>query len=190
MLVLDAARRELLRTIEVLPGTHEPCPNCMFYLSTPVVDATTGLVYVAGRPPGLSEHPGASQDPDVPIGALGPAKAGVVQVGLAQGGRTPGGVPAGGGGGGTVYVVDPDAGEVLDTIDVPGSVVRSWAGDPAAGVVYLTVEMGPAPGVRALDTESLELGDPIPIEGQTPLAVDPNTGTVWVAGGGAVTIVE
>jgi DNA-binding beta-propeller fold protein YncE len=134
-------------------------------------------------------HPG-SQDPDVPIGALGQAKAGVLAVGLAQNARTPAAVPVGGGAGGTVYVVDPEAGAVLDTIDVPGSVVRSWAGDPAAGAVYLTIEMGPAPGVLALNTESLELGDPIPIEGQTPLGVDPNTGTVWVAGGGAVTILE
>jgi topoisomerase IA-like protein len=44
--------------------------------------------------------------------------------------------------------------------------------------------------VRALDTETRQLGEPVPIEGETTLGVDPTTGMVWVAGNGAVTILE
>ena len=61
---------------------------------------------------------------------------------------------------------------------------------PAAGVVYLSVIGGPAPGVRALDTGTRELGDPIAFEGESTLAVDPTTGEVWVAGTGKAAILE
>ncbi|HYN57284.1 MAG TPA: hypothetical protein VES03_08820 [Motilibacterales bacterium] len=190
MVVIDAARREVLRTVQVMPGLDVPCPNCMFYLGAPVVDPTTGLVYVSGSAP-RTPDPDVSLDPDVPEGALGPAEAVIVPAGRAHGSSPAwAAVPAGGDIGGSVFVVDPGGGAVVDTVAVPGMVVWSRACDPAAGAVYLSVIGGPATGVRALDTETLKLGDTIPIEGDTTLAVDPTTGRVWVAGNGIAAILE
>ena len=61
---------------------------------------------------------------------------------------------------------------------------------PAAGVLYLTNIGQPATGVLALDTATRELGTVVPVEGETTLAVDPGSGEVWVAGNGALTILE
>ena len=191
MLVIDGARREVVRTVQVMPGLDQPCPNCMFYLGAPVVDPTTGLVYVSGSAP-RTPDPDAAMDPDVPVGALGPTEPVIVPAGRTQ--VSPGArwaaVPAGGAVRGSVFVVDPEVGEVVDTVDVPGMVVWSWACDPAAGTVYLSVIGGPASGVRALDTGTRELGDPIAFEGESTLAVDPTTGEVWVAGTGKAAILE
>lgn len=87
-----------------------------------------------------------------------------------------------------VHVVDPAAGKVVHTIQVPGRLVGTAACDPSARAVYLDVLRGPTPGVRALDTESLALGDPIPAQDAAALAVDPTTGELWVAGGGTLRV--
>lgn len=172
--VIDAARREELRTVQVMPGLDQPCPNCMFCIGAPVVDTTTGFVYLSGSAPRTPEC-------------------------LVRSPRSAGGArPRWGdhrranrrGRGASVYVVDPEAGEVVDRIDVPGMVVWSWACDPAAGSVYLSAIGGPESGVRALDTATLQLGDPIPFAGGPALTVDPTTGAVWVAGGGAAAILQ
>ncbi len=89
-----------------------------------------------------------------------------------------------------MYVVDPEAGEVVQAVPVPGMVVWTRACDPAAGVIYLTNIGQPATGVLALDTATRELGTVVPVEGETTLAVDPASGEVWVAGNGALTILE
>ena len=95
-----------------------------------------------------------------------------------------------GGGMSAVYVVDPAAGTVIESIVSPAMVLWTRACDPAAGVVYLSTVGAPATGVQALDTETRDLGAVVPIEGETNLAVDPGSGSVWVAGNGAVTILE
>jgi hypothetical protein len=152
-------------------------------VGTPVVDPTTGLVYTSGSRARGPADPNESQ-------ALGSGDGAIVPLGIAAGAAAA--VPAGGDTEGAVYVVDPAAGEVIDTIVVPGMVVWTRACDPSARTVYLNVIGGPttATGVRALDTETRQLGEPVPIEGETTLGVDPTTGMVWVAGNGAVTILE
>ncbi len=180
LLVIDLAAGEVVSTVQVVPGADEPCENCLGYVGTPVVDPNTGLVYASGSRARGPADPGESQ-------ALGSGAGAIVPLGMATA-ATP--VPAGGDTAGAVYVVDPGAGEVIDTIVVPGMVVWTRACDPGARTVYLNVIGGPAAGVRALDTETHELGDPVPIEGETTLGIDLTTGTVWVAGDGAVTILE
>lgn len=180
LLVIDLAAGEVVRTVQVVPGADEPCENCMKYVGTPVVDPNTGLVYTSGSHARGPADPGGSQ-------ALGSGDGAIVPLGIATAATT---VPAGGDTEGAIYVVDPAAGEVIDTIVVPGMVVRTRACDPSARTVYLNIIGGPATGVRALDTETHELGDPVPIEGETTLGIDLTTGTVWVAGNGGVTILE
>ena len=181
LLVIDLAVGEVVSTVQVVPGADEPCENCLGYVGTPVVDPTTGLVYTSGSRARGPADPNESQ-------ALGSGDGAIVPLGVAPGPVTV--VPAGGDTEGAVYVVDPAAGEVIDTIVVPGMVVWTRACDPSARTVYLNVIGGPATGVRALDTETHELGDPVPIEGETTLGIDLTTGTVWVAGNGGVTILE
>lgn len=181
LLVIDLAVGEVVSTVQVVPGADEPCENCLGYVGTPVVDPNTGLVYTSGSRARGPADPNGSQ-------ALGSGDGAIVPLGVAPGPATV--VPAGGDTEGAVYVVDPAAGEVIDTIVVPGKVVWTRACDPSARTVYLNVIGGPATGVRALDTETHELGDPVPIAGETTLGIDLTTGTVWIAGNGAVTILE
>lgn len=181
LLVIDLAVGEVVSTVQVVPGADEPCENCLGYVGTPVVDPTTGLVYTSGSRARGPADPIESQ-------ALGSGDGAIAPLGAARGPATV--VPAGGDTEGAVYVVDPAAGEVIDRIVVPGMVVWTRACDPSARTVYLNVIGGPATGVRALDTETHELGDPVPIEGETTLGIDLTTGTVWVAGNGAVTILD
>jgi DNA-binding beta-propeller fold protein YncE len=178
LIVVDAGTREVARTVQVVPGMDDPCENCLGYLGTPVADPTTGLVYLSG-PASVGQAQASN--------ALGHGPGTVRPAGLFPGDATV--VPAGGGSS-AVYVVDPEAGEVIDVIPVPGMVVWTRACDPAAGVVYLTNIGQPATGVLALDTATRELGAVLPVEGETTLAVDPGSGEVWVAGNGSVTILE
>jgi DNA-binding beta-propeller fold protein YncE len=178
LIVIDAVAREVVRTVQVVPGMDDPCENCLGYLGTPVADPTTGLVYLSG-PAAVGQEPSSN--------ALGHGRATVRPAGVSPGDTRF--VPVGGGSS-SVYVVDPEAGEVVQTVPVPGMVVWTRACDPAAGVLYLTNIGQPATGVLALDTATRELGTVVPVEGETALAVDPASGDVWVAGNGAVTILE
>lgn len=73
---------------------------------------------------------------------------------------------------------------VVGSATVPGF---ARAIDPAAGALYLVA----GSGVRPLDLETLELGDPIPVGGWVQsLAVDPRTGAVWACAEGGLVVLE
>lgn len=178
LIVIDTLAREVVRTVQVVPGMDDPCENCLGYLGSPVADPTTGLVYLSG-PAAVGQVPSSN--------ALGHGRGTVRPADVSPGDTRF--VPVGGGSS-SVYVVDPESGEVVQTVPVPGMVVWTRACDPAAGVIYLTNIGQPATGVLALDTATRELGTVVPVEGETTLAVDQRSGEVWVAGNGAVTILE
>jgi DNA-binding beta-propeller fold protein YncE len=188
LLVVDSAAGTVERTIQVVGWLADPCENCLGSIGTPVVDLTTGLAYLTG-PADLAAH-----DPN-PSQARGSSAAAIVLAGAAPTGVRV--VPAGFGTS-VLYVVDPAAGSVTQTVGVPFA-----AGFPtidlSAGVVYLPVMDMPETGVITtsvlpVDMDSLALEDPIPVSagsaGTMQLAVDPTTGQVWVAGDGAVTVLE
>ena len=62
LIVIDAAAREVVRTVQVVPGMDDPCENCMGYLGTPVADPTTGLVYLSGPAPSGRRPPRTPSD--------------------------------------------------------------------------------------------------------------------------------
>jgi DNA-binding beta-propeller fold protein YncE len=175
IVVVDLASRTVARTIHVVPGMDDPCENCLGYLSAPVVDLTTGLVYVAGPPSVAAADANPGNALAVGDGHIGPA-------GLASGAS---GVRPIGGGGSSVFVVDASAGEVVANVPAPGWAIGAWAHDPAAGVVYLSTVGGVASGVVPLDVESLALGGTIQVAVDSPgpllAALDPTTGEVWAA---------
>jgi hypothetical protein len=97
-----------------------------------------------------------------------------------------------------LYVVDPTAGRVTRTVGVPAAAGFTTI-DLSAEVVYLPVMDMPRTGVLTTSVlpvglDSLTLGEPIPVfagsAGAMLLALDPTTGQVWVAGEGAVTVLE
>lgn len=189
LLVLDMAAGTVERTIQVVKWLADPCENCLGSIGTPVVDFTTGLAYLAGGPDVTAEDLNPSQ-------ARGSTAARVVPAGLAypDGDRI---VPAGFGTS-VLYVVDPGAGRVTQSVGVP-FVAGSHTIDLSAGVVYLSVMNMPATSVITtsvlpVDIDSLTLEEPVPAPvgstGTTLLALDPITGQVWVAGGGVVTVLE
>ncbi len=59
LIVIDAVAREVVRTVQVVPGMDDPCENCMGYLGTPVADPTTGLVYLSG-PAAVGQDPSSN----------------------------------------------------------------------------------------------------------------------------------
>lgn len=178
LIVIDAAAREVERTVQVVPGMDNPCENCLGYLAQPVADPTSGLVYVSGL---------ASVRQADASNALDQGSARVAPIGRPA---DPQGFVPVGGGASAVFVVDPEAGAVIHTIAAPGISVRTRACDPAAGVVYLSNVGEPVTGVVSVDTETRKLAAVAPIEGETTFALDPTSGAVWVAGAGAVTLLQ
>ncbi len=178
LIVVDAAKRAVERTVQVVPGMDNPCENCLGYLGQPVADPTSGLVYVSGS---------ASVGQADASNALDQGSARVAPVGRRA---VPQGFVPVGGGPSAVFVVDPEAGAVVHTIAAPGISVRTRACDPAAGVVYLSNVGEPVTGVVSVDTETRKLAAVAPIEGESILALDPASGAVWLAGGGAVTLIR
>jgi hypothetical protein len=188
LLVVDLAAGTVERIIQVVGWLADPCENCLGSIGTPVVDLTTGLAYVTGPPDQAAEDPNPSQARGSSAGTVVPA--GVAPTGVRV-------VPAGFGTS-VLYVVDPGAGSVTQTVGVPFA-AGSHTVDLQARVLYLPVMDMPATGViptsvLPVDIDSLTFEDPIPVPtgsaGTMQLAVDPTTGQVWVAGDGAITVLE
>jgi hypothetical protein len=188
VLVLDTAAGTVARTVQVVGWLADPCENCLGSIGTPVVDLTTGLAHLTGPADQAAEDPNPSQALASSAGTIEPAglAPNAVQI-----------VPTGFGTS-VLYEVDPTAGRVTRSVGVPAA-AGSPAIDPSAGVLYLPVMAMPTTGVITtgilpIGIDTLSLGDPIPAPagsaGSMQLAVDPTTGQVWVAGDGAVTVLE
>lgn len=94
--------------------------------------------------------------------------------------------------GALTVMIDTEGLAVTDTI--PAGSEFTVAGDPAASAVYM---YGAASktlpwGVLTIDTATHQLGEAVPVEGASALAVDPRTGAVWVptTEQGTVTVLE
>ncbi|HEX6888717.1 MAG TPA: hypothetical protein VF143_11475 [Candidatus Nanopelagicales bacterium] len=175
LLVIDAAALRVETTIQVVASLATRCENCLGGLGSPLVDPGSGLVYLAGPPPAAVVEPpqalAAGTGWALPTG--GPPGAVPVQ---------PVGVGASG-----IYVVDPEAGEVVASATVPDPALGI---DPAAGAAYLAGQAF-SDGVRSVDVGTLTVSDAIPVAGGVrTLAVDPASGAVWAAAEGGLVVLE
>jgi DNA-binding beta-propeller fold protein YncE len=188
VLVLDMAAGTVARTIQVVGWLADPCENCLGSIATPVVDLTTGRANPTGPADQAADDPNPSQ-------ALGPCAGTIMPAGLAP---TEVGIVPAGFGTSVLYVLDPTAGRVTRTVGVPAA-AGSAAIDLSAGVFCLPVMGMPetgvvTTGVLPVGIDARAVADPIPVPagsaGSMLLAVDPTTGQVWVAGDGALTVLE